>query len=202
MQIEFWFEFASTYSYPAAMRAEALAAEAGLTLRWRPFLLGPIFAEQGWTTSPFVLQPVKGTYMWRDMERICARAGVPFRRPSEFPQNGLEAARIAIALPDDGTRARFSRGVYAAQFAEGRPIADRTVLGRVLLDMGLDPRPVMEVADTQDNKDALRAQTAKAKGLGIFGAPTWRTPDGELFWGNDRLEQALEWARNPWQGWV
>ena len=51
--MQFWFEFASTYSYPAAMRIEALAADRGVTIEWRPFLLGPIFAAQGWSDSPF-----------------------------------------------------------------------------------------------------------------------------------------------------
>ncbi len=70
--LDFWFDFASTYSYPAAMRIGPLAAAAGVSLRWRPFLLGPIFKDQGWETSPFNLYPAKGRYMWRDLERICA----------------------------------------------------------------------------------------------------------------------------------
>ena len=52
-KLEFWYDFASTYSYLSAMRIEALAAPAGVEIVWRPFLLGPIFQAQGWTTSPF-----------------------------------------------------------------------------------------------------------------------------------------------------
>ena len=70
--LQFWFEFASTYSYPAASRVGALAAAAGAALEWRPFLLGPIFRDQGWNDSPFNVYPVKGRYMWRDLERLCA----------------------------------------------------------------------------------------------------------------------------------
>ena len=70
MQIEFWFEFASTYSYLTSMRIEALAASRGISVAWRPFLLAPIFNRQGWNNSPFNIYPVKGQYMWRDMERI------------------------------------------------------------------------------------------------------------------------------------
>ena len=94
--LEFWYEFASTYSYLSAMRIEPLAQAAGVDVRWRPFLLGPIFAAQGLTSSPFNLYPVKGRYMWRDMEREGARFGVPFKRPDTFPQNGLVAARVAL----------------------------------------------------------------------------------------------------------
>src|ERR1041385_7871678 len=69
--VEFWYEFASTYSYPAAMRIARKAREADVTVRWRPFLLGPIFGAQGWNDSPFNIYPAKGRNMWRDLERIC-----------------------------------------------------------------------------------------------------------------------------------
>jgi len=81
-KIQFWFEFASTYSYPAAMRLEQAAAQAGVALEWKLFLLGPIFRSQGWSDSPFNLYPAKGRYMWRDLERTCEKAGLPFRRPT------------------------------------------------------------------------------------------------------------------------
>ena len=99
-QLDFWYEFASTYSYPAAMRIEALAAARGVGLRWRPFLLGPLFAEQGWRDLPFNIYPVKGRYMWRDLARICESLGLKLTRPDPFPQNTLLAARVALALPE------------------------------------------------------------------------------------------------------
>jgi 2-hydroxychromene-2-carboxylate isomerase len=97
--VQFWFEFASTYSYPAAMRIERAAAKRDVYLEWRPFLLGPIFAAQGWVDSPFNIYPAKGRYMWRDLERLCAGLGLPLRRPSRFPRSGLLAARVALAVP-------------------------------------------------------------------------------------------------------
>ena len=104
--LDFWFDFASTYSYPAAVRIGALAARADVRVRFRPFLLGPIFKAQGWTTSPFNLYPEKGRYMWRDLERLCADLDVPFRRPDPFPQNSLLAARVALV----GARPELGRG--------------------------------------------------------------------------------------------
>ena len=91
--LDFWFDFASTYSYPAAMRIAPLAAEAGVAVRYRPFLLGPIFKAQGWDSSPFNVYEAKGRHMWRDLERLCADLALPFRRPESFPQNSLLAAR-------------------------------------------------------------------------------------------------------------
>jgi len=88
--VEFWFEFASTYSYPAAMRVEARARAAGVTVEWQPLLLGPIFQAQGWNDSPFNIYPAKGRYMWRDLERVCTGLGLPLRRPSRFPRGSEE----------------------------------------------------------------------------------------------------------------
>src|SRR3712207_9085500 len=88
-QVSFWFEFGSTYSYLSAARIEDLAAAADVPVLWEPFLLGPIFAEQGWDDSPFNVYPAKARYMWRDVERLCAKYCIPFARPSRFPRNGL-----------------------------------------------------------------------------------------------------------------
>jgi 2-hydroxychromene-2-carboxylate isomerase len=193
--LDFWFDFASTYSYPAAMRIAPLAAAAGVTVRYRPFLLGPIFKAQGWDTSPFNVYEAKGRHMWRDLERLCADLGLPFRRPELFPQSSLLAARVALLGLDDGWGEAFSRAAFHAEFAEGRRIDDTAVIGAILADLTLDPAPVLAAAQADGNKQRLRRQTEEAQRLGIFGAPTFVTSDGELFWGNDRLERALQWAR-------
>jgi 2-hydroxychromene-2-carboxylate isomerase len=190
----FWYEFASTYSWLAAERIEALAAQGGVEVTWRPFLLGPIFAAQGWTTSPFNLFPAKGRNMWRDMERQCARLGLPpIVRPDPFPQNSLLAARVATALPPAACPP-FSLAVYRAHFAQGRPIADRGMLAALLHDTGAPPDALM-AAEAAETKGALRQATDRAQSLGIYGAPSFTTGSGELFWGNDRLEQAIAWAK-------
>jgi 2-hydroxychromene-2-carboxylate isomerase len=192
--LEFWFEFASTYSYPAAMRVETLAHKKAVSVRWRPFLLGPIFAAQGWNDSPFNIYPAKGKYMWRDLERICAREALPLRLPPlRFPQNGLKAARLALAGEKDDWTAAFSRGVYTANFAERKDITDDAVLAAILRGLGVEPEAASAAANAPENKAALKAQTEEAIALGIFGAPSF-TAKGELFWGNDRLEEAIDFA--------
>ena len=192
--LEFWYEFASTYSYLAAMRIEALAEAAGVEVRWRPFLLGPIFAAQGWTTSPFNLYPAKGRNMWRDMERETARLGLPLVVPDTFPQNALLAARVALVGAEHPWCPTFTKAVYRAEFGDGRNIADPEVIRGLLVHMGLDADKVLAAALSEDNKARLRADTESAMSRGVFGAPTFFAPDGEMFWGNDRLDQALAWA--------
>jgi 2-hydroxychromene-2-carboxylate isomerase len=192
--VEFWFEFASTYSHIAANTVEAAAERAGVAIVWRPFLLGPIFQAQGWDDSPFNLYPAKGAYMWRDMERECARAGVAFRRPSVFPRPGLLAARAATAAQGEAWLPAFVRGVYRANFVEDADIGDKAVLAAVLADAGCrDPAGVLAAAGAEAVKQRLRAHTEEAIAHGIFGAPSFRAA-GELFWGADRMDQALAWA--------
>jgi 2-hydroxychromene-2-carboxylate isomerase len=186
-------EFASTYSYPAALRVAALADKRGVDLVWRPFLLGPIFAAQGWRDSPFNIYPAKGRYMWRDLERTCEAMGIPLKRPDPFPQPSLLAARVALALEGD-QRPNFSRRVFAAEFGEGASIGDRATLGALIAACGADPAAAFERAESEANKALLKAECARAAEIGIVGAPCLATPDGEVFWGNDRLEQGLDWA--------
>jgi 2-hydroxychromene-2-carboxylate isomerase len=189
--LDFWFEFASTYSYPAVARIGALAERAGVQVAWKPFLLGPIFKAQGWNDSPFNIYEAKGRYMWRDIERLCAQYGLGFRRPSTFPRNGLLAARVAALneawVPD------FVRAVYRANFADDRDISDRGVIAEILGRIGQPPDAVLATAETPETKERLKRQTEEAVRLGIFGAPSF-VARGELFWGNDRLEDALAWA--------
>src|ERR1700690_1053933 len=135
--VEFWFEFASTYSYPAAFAVEERARTRGVRLAWRSFLLGPIFAAQGWNDSPFNIYPAKGRYMWRDLERICAKADIPLRHPSRFPRNGLLAARVANRFVTAPWSPAFCRSVFQANFAEDREIADPEVVRDCLDRLGL-----------------------------------------------------------------
>jgi 2-hydroxychromene-2-carboxylate isomerase len=194
--LDFWFDFASTYSYPAVMRVRALASAAGVEVKFRPFLLGPIFKAQGWTTSPFNLLPAKGHNMWRDLERICAELSLPpMRRPEPFPQNSILAARVALIGVAQPWGEDFCRAVFSAEFADGRHIDDPETMGAILAKLKVEPSAVLAAALSDDNKTRLRVQTEEAQRLGLFGAPSFTTADGELFWGNDRLEQALAWAK-------
>jgi 2-hydroxychromene-2-carboxylate isomerase len=192
--LDFWFDFASTYSYPAAMRIAPLAATAGVKVRFRPFLLGPIFKAQGWDTSPFNLYPAKGRYMWRDLERLCADLRLPFQQPESFPQPSLLAARVALVGLAQSWGEDFCRAVFRAEFGEAVGIDDIAIIARLLTALGVDHQDVLAKAQSGPIKARLREETEGAQQLGIFGAPSFVTADGELFWGNDRLEPAIVWA--------
>ncbi|NNK17228.1 MAG: 2-hydroxychromene-2-carboxylate isomerase [Sulfitobacter sp.] len=193
MKIEIWFEFAGTYSYLTVRRAPKLFKEAGVDFVWRPFLLGPIFRNRGMATSPFVIDPLRGAYMWRDMERRAARFGLPFKRPGIFPANGLNAARLMTAAMEEPWCGDFAAAVFAAQFARNKDISDMNVLRQALRGCGADPDHWIDVAGQDGAKAKLREATDHARKLGIFGAPSLVIGE-ELFWGDDRLEDAIDWA--------
>lgn len=134
--------------------------------------------------------------MWRDMERRCEKYGLELNRPSKdsprtFPQNSVAAARTAIIALKHGWGKTFCKSVYVAQFAEGRDISDPAVIADLIAAAGQVPDAVL--ADAQTRKSALRANVEDAQALGIYGAPSFTVED-ELFWGDDRLEDALDWA--------
>lgn len=192
-QVEIWFEFGSPYSYPSVMRIEDEAARRGVHVAWRPLLLGPIFKSIGWQGSPFLEQPQKMAYMWRDLERVCAKLQLPWKKPSVFPRSCLLPLRVVALAQDEAWVGEFCRAIMLRHFGEDRDIDNEAVVGDVLLALGIAPGDTIATAQSDAVKQALRAQTDRGRELGIFGGPTFFAR-GEMFWGNDRLEDALDWA--------
>jgi len=193
-RIEMWFDFASPYSYLAIERVDALAQEAGVRVDLRPFLLGPIFQAQGWNDTPFRLFPGKGAYMMRDIARLAEKYGLVYNRPRLFPRMSVLPARIALLGQDEPWGRDFCVAVFRANFQRDLDIQSEDVVHGLLTDLGLDAAALIARGKSEAAKEALRRQVDRARNLGLFGAPTFFV-DGEMFWGNDRLEDALEWTR-------
>ncbi len=193
MKLEFWFDFASTYSYLAALRIEKATKDGKIELAWKPFLLGPIFKLQGWGNSPFNVYPAKGRYMWRDMERLCLFYNIPFGKPTEFPRNGLLAARIACRHSQEPWLPDFVRSVYIANFEKDLDISQPDVIQSCLSLSSSEAAMIISDANSIESKTLLKNNTDMAISLGIFGAPTFMAGN-EMFWGADRLDAAIDWA--------
>jgi 2-hydroxychromene-2-carboxylate isomerase len=178
--VEFWFDFASNYSYLSVMRIEAAAVRLGVRVAWKPFLLGPIFQSFGWNNSPFVLQQAKGDYMWQDIARECRKYGVPWRQPSTFPRASVLPVRVALLGADQPWIGTFCQRIMLRNFAQDQDITA----------LGLPAEAILTEAQSIANKQRLREQTHAAQIGGIFGAPTFFVGDA-MFWGNDRLDDAL-----------
>jgi 2-hydroxychromene-2-carboxylate isomerase len=195
--IEFWFEFGSNYSYLSVMRIEDAALRHGVRILWKPFLLGPIFRGLGMTTSPFILQKEKGAYVWQDMPRQCRKYGLRWLQPSTFPRLGVLPLRVALVGLEQPWLGAFCRAVMELNFALDRDINAPESLEPILTELGLPAAKILQEAQTEPIKTRLREQTEEARVRGIFGAPTFFV-GADMFWGNDRLDDALLWA-SEWQ---
>jgi len=192
-EIEFWFEFASNYSYLSVMRIEDAARQLRVRIAWKPFLLGPIFRELGFETSPFLLQKEKGAHMWQDMVRQCRKYGLGWTRPSAFPRPSVLPARVALVGAEEPWIGAFSKKVMELNFVRDEDINEAAQLAPILTELGLPATEILAQARAEPTKSRLREQTQEARGRGVFGAPTFFVGT-EIFWGDDRLEDALLFA--------
>ncbi len=191
-QIDFWYSIGSTYSYLTIMRLPEVEKASGVEIRWRPFNVRHVMIEQN--NIPFKDKPIKTAYMWRDIERRAARYGLAPRIPAPYPVPGLVLAnQIAMLGVEEGWGAAYTRATYQRWFERGEPAGEEPNLSASLKAIGSDPSQVLAAAQSERIIEALAQATDEAMGLGVFGSPTF-VVDGEVFWGDDRLEDALLWA--------
>ncbi len=194
LEIEFWFEFGSNYSYLSVMRIEDEARRYGVRVAWKPFLLGPIFRALGMENSPFVLQKEKGAYVQQDMTRLCRKYGLtPWRLPSVFPRLAVLPLRIALLGAEQPWVGGFSRRVMELNFVLDQDISQPGAMVPILSELRLPTAEILAEAQSDPIKTRLREQTDEARARGIFGAPTFFV-GSEMFWGNDRMDDALLFA--------
>jgi 2-hydroxychromene-2-carboxylate isomerase len=190
-QIDFFFSYGSTYSYLSVARAETLAAEAGVGLRWRPFRVRTIMTE---LKSLPIGNPVKLKYMWRDLERRALQHGIPFKGIPPYPVDAEALAhRVGALAAIEGWCPQYSKAIYRQWFLEHKDPGVAAHLRPVLEKLGKDPDAVLGRAQSQEIHDRLKEETDVARALGIFGSPNFVVGE-ELFWGDDRLESAVQWC--------
>ena len=183
----------STYSYLSVSRLADVERSTGLTFRWRPFHLLIILQEM--KHVPFADKPTKSAYMWRDIERRAAMYGIPMKLPVPYPAKQSVVANLVATV---GTReswgAHFVRAAYRRWFQRGEETGSEPNVSESLHDIGQEPKRVLALANSENTKATLAAETDAARELGIFGSPTF-TVGRELFWGDDRLADAISWCR-------
>ena len=192
--VELFYDIGSSYSYLACTQIDAVAARAGATVRWRPFLLGGVFKATGNDMPARV--PNKARWMIGDTMRWAKKYGIPYSIPSHFPLITITTQRALVAadrLFGEDAQKKLALALFRGYWAEDRDVSDKAVIGEIASAQGLDGAAIVAGIDAQETKDALRANTEDAVARGAFGAPAM-FHDGELFWGNDRLgllEEAL-----------
>lgn len=190
--IDFYFFVGSTYSYLSVARAGALAAARGVQLQWCPFSVRTLMREQN--NSPFVGKPAKFAYMWRDLERRAGRFGIPFDGAPPYPIDPNEQAnRVATLAASEGWCEPFVREAYRTWFLDKLDPGAPQVLAAIVQRLGR-PADCIERAESDEVRALYGARTDRARALGLFGSPSWVCADGEIFWGDDRLEDTIDWC--------
>jgi len=188
----FYYDLGSPYAYLAAERVNGLFAEAGVQPpEWQPVLLGGLFKRfdrSSWGLGP---ERVNGI---AECERRAGEYGLPpFRWPDPWPPNGLLAMRAATYAKEIGRTVSFSLAAFRQAFAAGRDLSepDNVLLAGAAAE--IHPRAMLAAVERDSVKCALREATDRAGDLGVKGVPAV-VVDGEVFWGDDRLEEAVHAA--------
>jgi len=196
--LDFFYFFGSGYAYLSVLRIDALASQAGVTVRWRPFNVRPLMRENNVMLRD---EAQKVRYLWRDIERRAAQHGLPFVKPPLWPtEPDLLASRVAMVAAEEGWVQPYTVESFRAWYLDGLPLGTEGSLAAILPKVGQDPDRVLALAARPEASARLETETEAARKLGAFGSPTFAVGD-ELFWGDDRLEEAVAWAagRHPAQ---
>jgi len=192
MQLDFFFFVGSTYTYLSVSRIAKRIEGTPVRVNWRPFDVRSIMQEQN--NLPFRDKPVKTAYMWRDIERRAHRHGLEWAGVPQYPVDpDLLANRIAILASQEGWCEEFAQAIYRRWFLHGARKSWNDIVNETLTSLRRTPEDIVDRANGHDIRRALSAQTAAARESGVFGSPSFLV-SGELFWGDDRLEEAIDWA--------
>jgi 2-hydroxychromene-2-carboxylate isomerase len=185
--VTFYFDPVSPYAWLASKAVERIEA-AGAQLMFQPVLFAALLSAHG-NIGPAEV-PAKRRYIFRDVMREAAHAGLGFTGPPGHPFNPLLALRMCLALTRQDERRNFAMAVMQACWEQGEDVSNADVLLRVAASCGLDGPTLQGAAQQSANKIVLAADTEQAIADGVFGVPTFRIGD-ELFWGADRIDALL-----------
>lgn len=192
-EVDFWFAIGSTYTYLSVMRVDEVAAREGVSVNWHAFDIRHVLNAHD--NTPFADNPVKSAYMWHDIARQSDALGLSPKLPAPYPTpDSPFANRVAWLGLREGWGKDYVRATYRRWFEEGLFAGQEPNLSDSIAEAGADPAAVIKQARSREVIDGLSAATEEAMDLGIFGAPTFAV-GRELFWGNDRLEEAIGWAK-------
>lgn len=183
--LEFFYDFASPYSYLAATQVFAMAERTATPVRLVPVVLGRILAAAAAAPAG----PAKLRYLQTDLMRWARRLKVQLHFPSRFPMNTMTALRLCVQAAqhsEEAHRALCLR-LFRLYWVEDQDLLDPKVLTQALNAAFLPAAELLQGCAQPAVRDALRDYTEDAIKRGVFGVPSFLV-DGELFFGNDRLD--------------
>jgi 2-hydroxychromene-2-carboxylate isomerase len=191
-EVDLWFSMGSTYTYLTIMRLPQMQQLYDVQIHLRPFNLGKIFKESNY--FPFLNDPAKQAHMWRDIERKAATYGFSAKTPVPWPApDALLANKVCYVANREGWGLELARECYIRWFDHGDVMGGEENLARAIDVLGKNTSEILQLAASNEIGNAIDAETELARKSGIFGSPSFVVGD-EMFWGNDRLEDALNWS--------
>lgn len=187
--IQFFFEFASPYSYIASMDIEAVAATAGRTVEYLPIEIASVWSTHGVLDAYTAIRRLKRPYIARDVERCAKLRGISMAKPSVSAIDATIAklAYWGLCHDDPVLGKRFLQLVWQCYFRQGKPINELKDVANATQEIGLGEREIQAAAEWAGARQAQDESNAAAVRSGCFGVP-WFVADGESFFGQDRLE--------------
>jgi 2-hydroxychromene-2-carboxylate isomerase len=189
-ELECFFDCSSPWTYFAFESLLRMQDEIGVTIQWRPFLVGGVFNA----VNPSVYNsrdapvPAKADYSKKDQQDWARYLGLPvLYRPTVFPVNSVKAMRACIVLEPEGKLVPFARAAFKAYWTDDKDISQVPVLTEIFLALGIGAGSLLAAIDRQPVKDALRANTQEAIDRGSFGSPTIFVGGDDMYFGNDRM---------------
>ena len=192
-EIEFWFSIGSTYTYLSVTRLKEVEQKYEVKFSWQPFSVRKIMLEMDNVPFP-PTKKVKADYMWRDIERRANSYGFEAKVPAPYPLKEFNLAnKIAVIGMQEGWCSDYVIVTYRRWFVAGLEPGSEPNVSESLREIDQDPERALELAADDNIHKAYLSQTEQAQTKRIFGSPSFIV-DGELFWGDDRLEDAVNWA--------
>jgi 2-hydroxychromene-2-carboxylate isomerase len=189
--IEFFFDCSSPWTYLAFHNLQPMARELGVSVRWRPILVGGIFNSVNPSVYEFRTRgvPAKQAYHVKDLQDWARKAGLVIRfPPAVFPVNSVKAMRGCLLLEPEGKLVPFASAVFEAYWSNSRDISQDEVLADLCTQSGVEPARFFAGIARPDIKAQLKANTDEVIARGGFGSPTIFVGGNDMYFGNDRLE--------------
>ena len=192
--IDFYFSIGSTYTFLSVTRILDIEKKNNIKFNWKPFSVRAIMKEMN--NIPFPKDKKnKVDYMWRDIERRAKSYGFFAKTPVPYPLSEFDLAnQIAILGLEEGWGIDYVRLTYKKWFQEGKEPAIDPSISEICDELKLNKNEIITAAKNQIIQNKYLLNTDSARNNKIFGSPTF-VVNSEILWGDDRMEDAITWAK-------
>ena len=189
---DFYFDFVSPYAFLAHKEIKKIEKQNGIKIRYKPILLGGLHNMHGIKAPAFI--PAKAKHMIRDCKLIAEKNKIKFKFNSYFPIRSLNLMRGVLVAEEDNYKSYYVDSIFDSIWQDGLNMNDESIIQKILKNLNINPKTFLLRSASSSIKDSLKKRTNEAFEKGIFGAPSF-VANNKIFWGQDRIEFALNEAR-------